>query len=68
MIAIRLGTSMPIYYNWFYKSEPKGQRMLIQLNHGDMYIMSEKAVGNDWKLKNKPTLRHAAGAAKYTNL
>ena len=42
--------------------------MLIQLNHGDMYIMSEKAVGNDWKLKNKPTLRHAAGAAKYTNL
>jgi hypothetical protein len=68
VIAIRLGTSLPIYYNWFYKSEPKGQRMSIQLNHGDMYIMSEKAVGNDWKLKNKPTLRHATGAAKYTNL
>ena len=32
-----------------------------------MYIMSEKATGQDWK-KNLiiPTLRHAAGCSKYT--
>ena len=32
-----------------------------------MYIMSEKAVGTDWKLtrNNRLTLRHAAETAKY---
>lgn len=30
-----------------------------------MYIMSEKAVGYDWKKRKIPTLRHAAGADKY---
>ncbi len=68
MIAIRLGTSLPIYFNWFYKSEPKGQRMSIDLHHGDMYIMSEKAVGTDGRKKTIPILRHATGAAKYINL
>jgi hypothetical protein len=38
------------------------------LNHGDLYVMSEKAVGQDWKRKVIPTLRHAAGAKKYTGL
>ena len=68
VVAIRLGTSIPIYYNWFYKSEPKGQRISIDLHHGDMYIMSEKAVGTDGRKKTIPILRHSTGAAKYTNL
>jgi alkylated DNA repair dioxygenase AlkB len=68
VVAIRLGTSIPIYFNWFYKSEPKGQRMSIDLHHGDMYIMSEKAVGTDGRKKTIPILRHSTGAAKYTNL
>ena len=38
------------------------------IEHGDIYIMSEKAVGNDWLNSNIPTLRHAAGAEKYTSL
>lgn len=37
----------------------------VILNNGDIYIMSEKAVGTDWKKKNTLTLRHAAGAPKY---
>jgi hypothetical protein len=32
------------------------------LHNGDMYIMSEKATGFDWKLKKVPSLRHAVGA------
>jgi hypothetical protein len=35
------------------------------LNDGDMYIMSDKAVGNDWKRSAIPTLRHCAGAKEY---
>jgi hypothetical protein len=44
--------------------------MTIKLNDGDMYIMSEKAVGTDWKKKNICTLRHSAGikGSKYTTL
>ncbi len=30
--------------------------------------MSEKATGNDWKLKKIPTLRHAAGALKFRTI
>lgn len=68
VIASRLGATMPICYQWFQNSKPIGRKATIMLNHGDMYIMSEKAVGTDWKLKKTPTLRHAAGAAKFTTV
>ena len=38
-----------------------GPRFEITLNHGDFYVMSEKAVGTDWMSKKEITLRHAAG-------
>lgn len=31
-----------------------------------MYVMSEKAVGTDWKMSKIPTLRHATGCKKFT--
>jgi hypothetical protein len=60
VIAARLGSAFNIYYQWFYKSKAVGKLFEYKLNHGDMYFMSEKAVGKDWKTKNKYTLRHAA--------
>lgn len=68
VVAIRLGESIPLVYNWFYNSQSIGQPINLVLNHGDMYVMSEKAVGTDWKKKSIYTLRHAAGCAKYTSL
>lgn len=59
---------MNLCYNWFCRSKAIGKKLEILLNHGDMYIMSEKAVGTDWMKKIIPTLRHAAGADKYTNI
>lgn len=35
--------------------------MEISLRSGDLYAMSDKAVGHDWLKKSTPTLRHAAG-------
>ena len=55
-------------WQWFKDGMPVGKPIGIHLNSGDVYIMSEKAVGADWKLKSKYTLRHAAGADKYTSL
>ena len=65
VIAARFGNSMPLHYQWFYQSNPIGTRGVLGLNHGDIYIMSEKAVGTDWKKRSHLTLRHAAGASKY---
>lgn len=64
-IGLRLGASMPLHFQWYVNSERIGDRGIFLLNHGDLYIMSEKANGNDWKKKKTPTLRHAAGCEKY---
>lgn len=60
VIACRLGADFNIYYQWFKNSEPVGKLFTYTLHHGDIYFMSEKAVGKDWKSRSKYTLRHAA--------
>tara|TARA_B100001758_G_scaffold200591_1_gene179380 strand:- start:1413 stop:2549 length:1137 start_codon:yes stop_codon:yes gene_type:complete len=62
------GFNYPMRWQWFKDGMPVGKPIDIFLNSGDVYIMSEKAVGADWKLKSKYTLRHAAGAEKYRSL
>lgn len=68
VIALRLGASLPMHYHWFHKGEAIGRHITFDLQHGSMYIMSEKAVGTDWKKKIVPTLRHATGCSKFTDL
>jgi hypothetical protein len=71
VIGVRLGNislPLPIHYQWYYKGNPEGERIILPLNNGDIYIMSEKAVGTDWKKKNIYTLRHGTGCEKYTKL
>ena len=68
VIALRLGESMPICFNWFKQSKPLGKTYTAQINSGDVYIMSEKTTGYDWKKRSLYTLRHSAGADKYTKL
>ena len=67
VIGVRLGKSLPLCYYWYLNNERIGPQKNIMLNNGDMYMMSEKATGNDWKNRSKLTLRHAAGCNKYTN-
>ncbi len=59
---------MPLHYQWFYKSKPIGNNYSVHVDPGDLYVMSEKAVGTDWHKKSILTLRHASGAAKYIKL
>lgn len=63
VVAARLGASFSLYYQWYYQTKEVGSRIALNLDHGDLYIMSDKAVGHDWKRKIIPTLRHAAGVA-----
>lgn len=61
VIALRLGETMDLNYNWWYGHTQVGNRVNIVLNDGDMYIMSDKAVGYDTGSPSKLTLRHCAG-------
>jgi len=67
VIGVRLGAEISpyLYFRWYYKGKSEGERISIPLNAGDIYIMSEKAVGTDWKKKNIFTLRHATGCDKF---
>lgn len=68
VIALRLGESMSMCWQWFHRCKPVGEGFHFTLNNGDLYIMSERAVGNDWRSSSLYTLRHAAGAKKYIDL
>lgn len=61
VVAVRLGESMSLHYHWYHNSKQVGTRVDVLLNHGDVYFMSEKAVGTDAGFKSKLTLRHGAG-------
>lgn len=65
VICLRIGERMGLHYQWYQNSERKFGRVDLKLENGDMYIMSEKAVGTDWKKRKNYTLRHAAGSKKY---
>jgi len=67
VIGLRLGETFPLHYQWYKNGQVISDLFTVNLNDGDMYFMSEKAVGYDWKQKtnNIYTLRHAAGNTKF---
>ena len=66
VIAIRLGCTIPLHFRWHHNNELINDDIKVtHLEHGDLYIMSEKATGYDWKCKSRYTLRHAAGCKKF---
>jgi hypothetical protein len=68
VIGLRVGETMPLRYSWFYKHKVVGPHLDVLLQDGDMYVMSEKTTGNDWKKNSQYTLRHAAGSASFLSL
>ena len=68
VIVIRLGNNFPLRYQWYLDSSPIGNYIDIKPDAGDIYIMSEKAVGTDWKLRKTATLRHAAECEDYIKI
>lgn len=67
VIGIRLGVSLPLYFQWYHGHERVGNKIKVDLDGGDIYVMSEWAVGTNWKKSTLYTLRHATGAKKYTD-
>lgn len=72
VVGLRLGATMPLHYQWYYYNKPLKSDSIghtsVTLDHGDIYVMSDKATGYDWKKKSITTLRHAAGCSKFTSV
>lgn len=68
VIGARLGETIPLTYRWHLGKPALCDPIPVTLNHGDIYFMSEKATGNDWKKSSHVTLRHAAGCSSFTQL
>jgi hypothetical protein len=65
VVGIRVGDNMPLHYRWYHKFEVVSPTIKLMLGEGDVYFMSDKATGNDWKKSSKYTLRHSAGSKTY---
>ena len=67
VIGTRFGNGadgFPLKFAWFHEGYAVGNEGHIELNAGDLYIMSEKAVGFEW---SSLRLKHAAGKEKCPN-
>jgi len=67
VVAVRLGASLPLHYQWYLQRQRIGHRFKETIHHGDVYVMSDKATGYDWKRIKIPTLRHAAGSDSFVD-
>lgn len=66
VICLSLGRSSTLRYCWRMPgSSANGPSVDIEVQHGDVYVMSEKATGFDWRCRSKVRVVHGAGAAKY---
>jgi alkylated DNA repair dioxygenase AlkB len=67
VVCLSLGDPTTLRYCWRESgnSQLYGKPIDIEINHGDIYIMSEKATGFDWRSRSKTRLVHAAGNKKY---
>jgi len=65
VVGIRVGATMKLRFLWFQHGERISEPIDFNLAHGDIYIMSEKTTGFDWKKRNITTLRHSAGCEKF---
>jgi hypothetical protein len=62
VVGVRLGeASTPLRFQWYHRFLPIAEEVAIELRDGDMYVLSDKAVGFDWKRSSIPTLRHGTG-------
>ena len=61
VIGVRFGEEFPLWFQWYHKSQRVSQKLRIDLQDGDMYVMSDFARGANWKKPSEYSLRHSAG-------
>lgn len=59
VITVRFGCSMNLSFQWYKYNHHDDTTTVYKINPGDIYIMSDKANGNDWYNSDIWTLRHS---------
>lgn len=69
VICLSLGGASTLRYHWRLpgSSEHTMDSVDLEVGHGDIYVMSEKATGHDWRKRSNVRVVHAAGSNKYTS-
>jgi len=69
VLCVSLGRSTTLRYCWRApgSNDQFGEQIDLTVEGGNIYIMSEKATGFDFRNKNIYRLVHAAGHEKYFN-
>jgi hypothetical protein len=65
VIGCNVGKTRYLSFRSFHKSRYYRDEVRIKLNHGDIYFMSEHAVGVNWKKSGSVVYRHRAGSLKF---
>ena len=65
VIGCNVGNTRYLSFRSFHRSRYYRDETRIQLNHGDIYFMSEHAVGVNWKKSSQVVFRHRAGSLKF---
>ena len=67
VICLSIGGESTLRYQWRFpgSSEHTLPPVDVRVKHGDVYVMSEKATGFDWRMRSKVRVVHAAGYHKY---
>lgn len=62
VVGVRLGrASLPLRFQWYNRGKAVSNEHAIELAHGDVYAMSWKATGHNWRSPSQDTLRHGVG-------
>lgn len=64
-IGYRIGATFPLIFRWYYNTDKVSDLFTLQLNHGDLYIMTGVSSGCI-KDKSGLYLKHAAGYCNTT--
>lgn len=59
VVGLRLGHPMKLLYRWYCDGQPISSEIEVPLAAGDLYFMSDKAVGKDWRQEGR-SVRHSA--------
>ena len=67
-LVVRLGANSsrhPLWFRFFKSWDPVSPPIPVHLEHGDVAIACEVAVGTDWRSSSIPTVRHATGFIRF---
>ena len=68
VVGVHLGVMTRLAFAWHYQGVRYSKPVVLELHHGDVYVMSSKAVGWDSKRVAIATLKHASGAQNFIEM